>query len=86
MSALQCKSAFQGCPERGVPLYIGGRRFSSRDARHERHLYALRSDGAAIDVTPLASSARTRRALEHSQFARHGMVIFPCDVTASRIT
>ena len=22
MSALQCKSAFQGCPERGVPLYM----------------------------------------------------------------
>ena len=32
-------------------------RFSSRDARHERHLYALRSDGAAIHVTPLASAA-----------------------------
>ena len=34
-------------------------RFSSRDARHERHLYALRSDGAANDVTLLASVAHT---------------------------
>ena len=38
-------------------------RFSSRDERHERHLYAMGSDDVAIDVTPLAG-----RALQHSQF------------------
>ena len=59
-------------------------KISSRDARHERNLYALRSAGAAIDVTPLAECS-TRQALKHLQFVRHGMVIFPCDVTMSRI-
>ena len=59
-------------------------RFSSRDARHERHLYALRSDGAAIDVTPLASAAPVEHSSTRNLRDRDGNLLVTSLGRASR--